>query len=101
MSCFSSGTHETVAPGSLPSGLTPEQLLAGGSRDIKGIQLPWNSFTKVPHEYEQRLREKEDQSGSSFETGKGHLGLFCVRRGRDPGPGHSYLVGIRAICLSA
>lgn len=49
-------THEAVAPGPPPSGLTPEQLLAGGSRDIKGIQLPWNSFTKVPCEYEQRLQ---------------------------------------------
>lgn len=56
MSCrFSSGTHEAVAPGSPPSGLPPEQLLAGGSRDIKGIKLPWNGFTKVPPESEQRL----------------------------------------------
>lgn len=46
-------------------------------------------------------REKEDQSGSSFETGKGHLGLFWVTRGCDPEPGHRYPVRIRAMCLSA
>lgn len=56
--CFSSGTREAVAPGAPPSSLPPEQLLAGGARDIKGIKLPWNSFTKVPHEYSSYRRRE-------------------------------------------
>lgn len=83
-----SGTRETAAPAACPGSLlTPQQPLAGLSRDFKGGTSPWDSFWKAPARCEQCKGSRRSKGGHPWVTGR-VTGRACPARCRGrAGPG--------------